>query len=809
MTTATTAPTAPTTPRTRVRGTVLLVVMLLLAVATAVAVSQFTVVSNEAVSSVRVEEELQARALAEGCLALVERYAQGYIGTSPPGFNFPDFDGLLDRDNTLHSADDHLPTFGTRVLIPRNLTPTTGATAAAHQWAFLARGAAPNVGGCLMRLEDNSDDGLPSVPSGTTSAIEGLGRDVPQRDRDRAITITVVGLFPVLATTSAEEAWERAHARVTLKKLFAAENPQEAPPALQACDDVTLSSNTAISGLGGVQGDSITVNGGSTCGCGQYTGNSVTPSTPPNACAAPCVAPSVAVAAPPACAAPPIPSATYYMDNKGFGDPFKNDNNIGDDDSCKVYIDRFGRVFVWDFTDTYANEPLDSTRGVPLTALAQYVRPLAGTALAHQTIPNFPVHDCTNYRTDPVELPCEWDTDGANTSDERVTCDFSNGNRKLRQTPCWKPIAHLGDLKLMTSDVTLGTATIPTLSGLKTNHTEMSSDENSEDLLFLKNKPIPNVRDQTKRFATGLASTTICGDPGGCEDCTGASNNDWWTECSSNASTVAKTRTCEDFHSHSHQNNRHIPWPIVFAWDVDPAAEINFEFEGAATKPLNATILTNGKVAFGAPVAFCCAECGDGDSCSQPTTSPGMTSKFIPPAACVAGNAQVPRPSFTVPPQVPGPVQFKPSGYGYAFKADGVCEIASDSTVVGDVECKALHLSGASCVIGNVLVTGSSTAVGCTNPNCPNVGACIDGTPQLVGGIYAQGSVCAPSNGTLKGDIFTKTNVYFSSNFVLNGRVFAEQDIILDSNAKVLFNDTTQIISAGNKGLTTFMETSW
>jgi hypothetical protein len=399
---------------------------------------------------------------------------------------------------------------------------------------------------------------------------------------------------------------------------------------------------------------------------------------------------------------------------------------------------------------------------------------------------------------------------GSSTTDERVTCDFTNANPKLRQTPCWKPIAHLGDLNLMTSDVTLGTATITTLSGLKTNHSEMSSNENSEDLLFLKNKPIPNVRDQTKRFATGLASTTICGDPNGCEDCTGASNNDWWTECSSNVSTVAKTRTCEDFHSHSHQNNRHIPWPIVFAWDVDPASEINFEFEGAATKPLNATILTNGKVAFGAAVAFCCAECGSGDSCMAPSTSPGMASKFISTANCVEGNSQVPLPSFTVPPAVPGPVQFTPSGYGYAFKADGVCEIAANSTVIGDIECRAMLLTGNNCIVGNVMTTGNSTAVGCASPNCPNVGACINGgSPALIGGIYAQGSVCALSNGALTGDIFTKTNAYFSSNFVLNGRVFAEQDIILDSNSAVIFNDTSQIISAGNQGLTTFMETSW
>ena len=249
------------------RGFVILVVMLLLAVATAVAMSQFSVVANESVASVRVGEEVQARANAEGCLTLLTEYAEGYIGTSPPGFKFADFDGLL--DSKAGTKDDFLPAMGVPVFLPENVTGSDE-TKAMHQWAFIARGAAPNQGGCLLRIEDNSDDGFPasSVPAGTTGADEGLGRDNPKADRDRSIYITAIGLYPVLPTTTAEKAYARAHARVTLRRLYATSNPVQTPPALQACDDVTLSANIDVCGLGGVQGDSITINGGSTCGCG-------------------------------------------------------------------------------------------------------------------------------------------------------------------------------------------------------------------------------------------------------------------------------------------------------------------------------------------------------------------------------------------------------------------------------------------------------------------------------------------------------------------------------------------------------------
>lgn len=834
------------TRQKQVRGFVILVVMLLLAVATAVALNQFTVVSNETVTSVRVEEEIQARATAEGCLALMQSYVVGYIGTSPPGFNQIDFDRLIDRDGVADNGDDFLPSMGTRVLVPKSLT-STPATEAAHQWSFLPRGVLPNQGACLMRVEDNSDDGFPasSVPTGTSgnnTVAEGGGRDVPTRDRDRAIYITVIGLYPLLPGTTGPDAYERAHSRVTLRRLFSTENPVQTPPAVQACGDVALSSNTRIEGLGGVQADNISISGGTTCGCGLYTANTV-PATPPTACDANplnCSPPATSAQTPPPCAGPPtcgpssppnscMPSATYYMDNKGFGDPGKDDNNIGGFitkqptiKSCKVYIDRNGKVFVWDTTDTYANEPADFDLESADDPMAAFVVPGVGVPTALQTIPNLPRHDCTNYTKDPVELPCTWIT--ANGS-EKVTCDFTNANPKLRQTPCWKPIADLSDGTTFGTDVTLkstGPADkgVP-LSGLNSgNHFEMSSNQNSEDLLFIKNKPIPNIRNQAMMFATGDITTTMCGDPNGCSECTGASNNDWWTECE------AETKPCSNFHSHSHQNNNHIPWPVVFAWDVDPARQIDFQYDPAGTVPLNVTILASGKIAFVGDIPFCCAECGTGNSCmSTPgaasataVTVPGQSAKFIAPANCVEGNSQIPNPAFTPPPPVPGPVQFIPSGYGYAFKTDGDCFISGNSTVIGDVECRAVSMPGNACVVGNVMGTGSSTTVGCTGGACspsgnlanPNVGACITGSPKLLGDLYSQGSVCSTSGGaTFHGDIFTNGNVSFASNFILEGQIFANENVSMASNTVIDFQGGGQIISAGNQGLTTFMETSW
>lgn len=795
----------------RPRGFVLIVVLLMLAVVTAVALTQLDVVNSESISSLRAEEEVQARAFAESCLELLQTYADDYIGTSP-NFLRPDFDGLLDRDTTTRD-DDYLPSFGTRVVVPRLLSSSDSATVASHQWAFISRGTT-NPGGCLVRIEDNSDDNFvtSAVPLGTTAIGEGPapspvgndGRDVTNRDRDRSIVLTAIGLYPVRASDPAE-AYERAHARVTLKRLYAVDNPPVFAPAIQSCDDVDIQSSSDVTGVGGIiAGDdgapgSITVSG-SSCGCGTYMAGTVTPSTPPPTCAS-CTGtpPSVATGAVPDCApSTTMPTSTYYMENRGFGNPAANDNNIGSTSTCKIYIDRDGKTFVWDATDTYANDPAHPYPGY-------------ASALTAGGVPAAPVHNCTNYTKDPVELPCTWDTEGVAGS-ESITCNFTDPDPKLRQTPCWKPIALLGDENVMGSDVTLGVTPGPDLAaGIAGVQSEMSSDENDEDLLFLKNVPIPNVRDTTKRFATGSSATTMCGNPSGCEECTGTSNNDWWTECSKPSGA-----TCEDFHAHAHQNNRHVPWPAIFAWDVAPGFDIEFEYEGAASAPMNVTILTNGNVEFKNDVAFCCAECGGPNSaCEQPATTPGIPGgqKFIAAANCVEGNSQVPLPR-TPPPPPPALPDYAPSGYGFAFKADGNCTITGVSTVVGDLECGALSLPGDPCLVGNVVATGGSTAVGCNSAPCnagAPVGMCMAGSARLVNGnVYAEeGSVCTNSNTVITGDIYAGGNIELDSNTVVNGQVYAVGDVVLQSNSTVNYNGGSGPISAGNQGLTSFMEATW
>ena len=46
------------------------------------------------------------------------------------------------------------------------------------------------------------------------------GRDVPNRDRDRSIYLSVIGLYPVLPGTSAAEAWERAGEHYRAGKIW-------------------------------------------------------------------------------------------------------------------------------------------------------------------------------------------------------------------------------------------------------------------------------------------------------------------------------------------------------------------------------------------------------------------------------------------------------------------------------------------------------------------------------------------------------------------------------------------------------------
>jgi hypothetical protein len=277
---------------------------------------------------------------------------------------------------------------------------------------------------------------------------------------------------------------------------------------------------------------------------------------------------------------------------------------------------------------------------------------------------------------------------------------------------------------------------------------------------------------------------------------------------------------------------------MVFAWDVDlnTSSEIQFDLEGTATKPLNVTILTNGHIVSTAAVPFCCAACGEGSSCTSTpayvgaaVTTPGIggtpavAAKFIPDAECtrVAPEGDwIPDPTFPVTLPPPGPVQFIPSGYGYAFKADGECDIVGASTVVGDIECSAIAIPGDPCLVGNVIVTGSSTGVGCVGPGCSpsgnaaaaNVGVCVGGAATFVGDVYSQGSVCVTGDdATFEGDILTIGNASFStgSRFELQGQLFAGEDIALITKGVLDFNGGTQVLSSGSVGLVTFMETSW
>src|SRR5258706_4535904 len=82
------------------RGFVLIVVVMALAIITAVAVGQMSVVRSEAVASVRIEDEVQARGVAEGCLTLLQAYtSQTMINPARA-----DFDLVLDPDSGTNVA---------------------------------------------------------------------------------------------------------------------------------------------------------------------------------------------------------------------------------------------------------------------------------------------------------------------------------------------------------------------------------------------------------------------------------------------------------------------------------------------------------------------------------------------------------------------------------------------------------------------------------------------------------------------------------------------------------------------------------
>jgi hypothetical protein len=80
-----------------------------------------------------------------------------------------------------------------------------------RQFAFFAL----DGGACLIRYDDDSDEGRPDL-TGVAAPANVTSVDDPTVDRDRGIFATAIALFPVAAATAPADAFGNATSRITM-----------------------------------------------------------------------------------------------------------------------------------------------------------------------------------------------------------------------------------------------------------------------------------------------------------------------------------------------------------------------------------------------------------------------------------------------------------------------------------------------------------------------------------------------------------------------------------------------------------------
>ncbi len=467
---------------TDARAFVVLIVLVVLAILSAVVVAQFSVVTNNTIIGVRSADDAKARAIAESCLTMLQAYADADLGSPIPVG--ADFDEVLNPNNATNpgviDGDEFIPAARAGesvVTVPKGLTGLPDFVQR-HKWLLVPQTVGAARGACLVRFDDNSDDGRLAftLPTGVIDDLgEGLTSDVPFKDRDRAIYLSAIGLFPFLPGTAADDAYGAAHARVTLRRLY--NTSSTGSPTILAGGDVSGIKGALCTG--GVGSISKTVNAfksaivtGSGCGCGAIIAEATTPVAPAACIATPtcdCAPVSTAtatfdnaaLATRLAAAKPPgnwlATNAQFVFDNQSFfpsppPGPAPPARNIGAFDlgsnsaSCKLHYSKTGEVFVWDRNFAAA---------------------------------------CANYTNDPVERPCTWD---AANPGAFVSCAASG------QTACWRRVFNGG--------------------------------VGPSDWQPDKNVAIPNVTGAKRWGAVPGAGDYLCGDSGttaplsNCSDCT-------------------------------------------------------------------------------------------------------------------------------------------------------------------------------------------------------------------------------------------------------------------------------------------------
>jgi hypothetical protein len=268
----------------RPRGFLLVVVAAMVALAGVIAASQWQVASSATRTGTDMMAGIKSRAIADACLEKYLRYAKAGVDEAA----WTDFDqlltpGLAGGNDAISDADFIPPltdcTAGV-AYVPSAMRTAAEPGRALHRYCAMRM----DGGACLVRFDDNSDDGKQAGPSGGVLSADygsegptAFGGDNPRQDRDFSVLVTAIGIFPAKATTPDDDLYHLADARATKRALLQIEVQASTTgwPAIHADNEVILVNGAGgnrtldVCGTGGIATPSlITTDNNDGCACG-------------------------------------------------------------------------------------------------------------------------------------------------------------------------------------------------------------------------------------------------------------------------------------------------------------------------------------------------------------------------------------------------------------------------------------------------------------------------------------------------------------------------------------------------------------
>jgi hypothetical protein len=742
----------------RNRGFVILIVLAVIATASVILATQLSAVQPQQGAEIRVAEETKARDIAEYCLGIADAYVFSFA-TQAANQN-KDFDSILDPDGVIGTADDFMPPdsliTGTTPTIVKVPASASGCGTCTHyHWkAFniTAPAAAGSTAGvCLIRYDDNADDSNNtldnSMTSNTNGVVEGNGIDVPERDRDRTIIASVIGLVPQQSDITT--AYAKAHARATVRRVRALPKAAAAGFAIQAGGNVDFgtSGNVVCGAVGGIQATNVT---GTVCVCGALDANNNGSATI-GGCAgcSPCASGTQGppIAQPPTVTVPPF-SSVYQNDGPFATEAAMQANTTGTASPTNISAASFNSAVVL-FRDGAQSNPNNANApyGVgpnqydPATAdtdvFAWDPKDPDVTALfgAKLTDAAGVLTNCTDTSAqNPLPRACNWTLD-ASGNPTAINCGTG-------ESACWKLVARLGD--------GINAANIDALARARGEQIDIGGN------FMAKSGPLPNFFGTTQWSDVAGGSCNTCG--AGAE-VTHAAANAWTTS----PQTVAGG-------------------PHMFAL-IDTPSTSTVTMNSAASEPqeklsvfTTAAISFSGNQCCAAAGCTCPATCDTASGFSSTANGPGFVMRTN--KSCSASGT------------------FKMFGYLQCPEFDLG---QNDDCIVGGFVLNQKP--------GDIDCGGG----GMPDPPCDNAGFCVKNNFKMVGDLFSAGTICAKNNLNVSGGkIETQQSMGFKNNTLSNANQLIAVGNIEVKNGNTFQFDGT-VGTGNNQGIaqTMWMDAAW